>query len=125
MKIRYVMIFVSDLGRSVAFYRDLLGMQVTEQTRISAELDAGGFTLALHRAHVDTEVHHHAPMLAGSCRIGFLIIDLDGTHRRLAEAGVPCLSPPETQFDLRVALYEDPDGINLTLAEPVAANSAP
>jgi lactoylglutathione lyase len=121
MKLRYVLIFVNDLGRSVAFYRDLLGMQVREQTRTAAELDADGVTLALHRAHVDSDVHHHAPMLAGSCRIGFFIDDLDGTHRRLSEAGVPCISPPETRNDLRVALYEDPDGVNLTLAERVSA----
>ena len=120
MKLRYVIIFVNDLGRSIAFYRDLLGMPLREQTRISAELDADGLTLALHRAHVDSDVHHHAPMLAGSCRLGFFINDLDGVHRRLSDAGVPCISPPETQFDLRVALYEDPDGVNLTLAEPVA-----
>jgi lactoylglutathione lyase len=121
MQLRYVLIFVNDLGRSVAFYRDLLGMQVRGENRTSAELDAGGMTLALHRAHVDSDIHHHAPMLAGSCRIGFFIDDLDGTHRRLSDAGVPCISPPETQFDLRVALYEDPDGVNLTLAERVAA----
>jgi lactoylglutathione lyase len=120
MKLRYVIIFVNDVGRSLAFYSDLLGMKVREQTRTSAELDADGCTLALHRAHVDSEIHHHAPMLAGSCRIGFFITDLDSVHRRLLEAGVPCLSPPETKFDLRVALYEDPDGINLTLAEPIA-----
>ena len=120
MQLRYVIIFVSDLGRSVAFYRDLLGMQLREKSRTSAELDADGVTLALHRAHVDTPEHHHAPMLAGSCRLGFLIQDLEGIHRRLTDAGVPCVAPPETQFDLRVALYEDPDGVNLTLAEPVA-----
>ena len=119
MRLRYVIIFVSDVGRSVTFYRDLLGMQLREETRTSAELDAEGITLALHRAHVDTSVHHHAPMLAGSCRLGFYIHDLDTIHRRLIEAGVPCLAPPETKFDLRIALYEDPDGLNLTLAERV------
>ena len=123
MKLRYVLIFVSDLGRSVAFYRDLLGMQVSDKTRTSAELDADGVTLALHRAHVDTPGHHHAPMLAGSCRIGFFIDNLDAVHQRLTDAGVPCISPPETKFDLRVALYEDPDGVNLTLAERVTAGS--
>ncbi|HEX9892659.1 MAG TPA: VOC family protein [Gemmatimonadales bacterium] len=124
MKVRYVIIFVSDIRRSVAFYRDLLGMTVRGEARNSAELDGGGVTLALHAAHVDPDIHHHPPMLAGSCRLGFYVDDLTAVHQRLADAGVRCLSPPEAQYDLRVALYEDPDGINFTLAEPLPAEEA-
>jgi lactoylglutathione lyase len=117
MRLRYVILFVRDLDRSVAFYRDLLGMRVREETKSSVELDAESATIALHLAHVDSPVRHHPPMLAGSCRLGFYVDDLDEVHRKLVRAGVPCLSPPETHCDLRVALYEDPDGNNLTLAE--------
>lgn len=119
MRLRYLILFVSDIDRSVAFYRDLLGMMLREESRTSAELDAGTATLALHLAHVDPKCRHHPPMLAGSCRLGFYVDDLDQTHARLIRAGVPCLSPPEAQFDLRVALYEDPDGNQFTLAEPI------
>lgn len=124
MRLRYLILFVSDIDRSVAFYRDLLGMKLREESRASAELDAGTVTLALHLAHVDPKCRHHPPMLAGSCRLGFYVDDLDQTHARLLRAGVPCLSPPESQFDLRVALYEDPDGNQFTLAEPVAQSQA-
>ncbi len=126
MRLRYVIVFVSDIRRSVPFYRDLLGMTVREETRNSAELDADGTTLALHLAHVDPDVHHHPPMVAGSCRLGFYVSDLPALHQRLVAAGVPCLAPPDAQYDLQVALYEDPDGINFTLAEPIPhASGAP
>jgi lactoylglutathione lyase len=124
MRLRYLILFVSDIDRSVAFYRDLLGMMLREESRTSAELDAGTATLALHLAHVDPKCRHHPPMLAGSCRLGFYVDDLDQTHARLLRAGVPCLAPPEAQFDLRVALYEDPDGNQFTLAEPITQAQA-
>lgn len=117
MRLRYAILFVNDLDASLKFYRDLVGLPLREEARTSAEFDAGGTTLALHLAHVDEPLHHHPPMLAGSCRLGFEVEDLDSVHARLVAAGVRCLAQPEAEFDLRVALYEDPDGINLTLAE--------
>lgn len=117
MRLRYAILFVSDLDDSLKFYRDLVGLPLRGETRSSAEFDAGGATLALHLAHVDEPLHHHPPMLAGSCRLGFEVDRLDEIHARLVAAGVRCLAQPEAGSDLRVALYEDPDGVNFTLAE--------
>lgn len=120
MQLRYAMLFVSDLQRSRAFYRDLVGLPVRDETVNSVEFDLGGATFALHLAHVETGTHHHPPMLAGSCRLGFVVDDLMAVHERLLGAGVPCLTPPQAQHDLCVALYEDPDGANFTVAEPLS-----
>jgi lactoylglutathione lyase len=119
MRLRYAIVFVTDLKRSLEFYRDLVGLPLREERRSSVEFDVGGATFALHLAHVDAPRHHHPPMLAGSCRLGFEVEDLMAVHQRLIGAGVPCLSPPEAQMDLQVALYEDPDGLNFTLAEEI------
>lgn len=121
MRFRYAIVFVSDLQRSMEFYRDLVGLPLREETRASVEFDVGGATFALHLAHVDKPEHHHPPMLAGSCRLGFTVTDLESAHRRLLAAGVPCIASPEAQLDLRVALYEDPDGLYFTLAESLHA----
>lgn len=119
MRLRYVIVFVTDLDRSLKIYRDLVGLPVREETRSSVEFEVGGSTFVIHIAHVEDPAHHHPPLLAGSCRLGFEVRDLDTVHARLLAAGVRCLKPPEAQFDLRVALYEDPDGLNFTLAEPM------
>ncbi|MEO8451738.1 MAG: VOC family protein [Gemmatimonadota bacterium] len=124
MQLRYVTLIVRDLRDSVRFYRDLLGIRLIEESRTAAEFDTGGATLALHLAHVDGHGKtHHPPMIAGSCRLSFYVDDLDHVHQRLVKAGVPCLNPPETKYDMRVALYEDPDGINFTVAERSGATS--
>lgn len=124
MQLRYAILFVSDLQRSLEFYRDLVGLPIRDETVNSVEFDLGGATFAVHLAHVDGPSHHHPPMLAGSCRLGFVVDDLMAVHQRLMEAGVPCLTPPQAQDDLCVALYEDPDGANFTVAEPLR-RSAP
>ncbi len=56
-------------------------------------------------------------MVGGAVRLGFWVQDLDGTHARLMEAGARCLTPPEEREGVRMALYEDPDGFNFTLAQ--------
>lgn len=117
MRFRYAIVFVTDLDQSIRFYRDLVGLPLREESRSSAEFDVGGTTFAIHMAHVDEPQHHHPPMLAGSCRLGFAVDDLEATHARLIAAGVRCRIQPETEYDNRVALYEDPDGMNFTLAQ--------
>jgi lactoylglutathione lyase len=121
MKLRYTLIFVRDLEHSIRFYRDLIGLPVRGQDRASIEFETGVATLVLHQAHMDETATHHPPMIGGTCRLGFYVEQLDSIHRRLVAAGVRCVTPPETRLDLRVGLYEDPDGVNFTLAEPVVA----
>jgi lactoylglutathione lyase len=117
MRLRYAIVFVTDLDASIKFYRDLVGLPLLEESRTSAEFDAGETTFALHAAHVESPEHHHPPRLAGTCRLGFAVDDLDATHARLVAAGVRCRTPPEAKYENRIALYEDLDGMNFTLAQ--------
>lgn len=119
MRLRYAMIFVTDLAGSLHFYRDLVGLPVLEEGRDLVDFDVDGSVFAIHQAHVDVPIRHHPPMLAGTIRLGFTVDELDAVHARLLAAGVPCLCEPEGQLEMRVALYEDPDGIQFTLAEPL------
>ena len=43
----YIFYNVTDLERSLAFYRDILGLKVTDLQKQWAELDAGNLTLAI------------------------------------------------------------------------------
>lgn len=47
-KVDYVMLFVSNMEKSLAFYRDRLGLEVGFHEANWAELKTEGFTLALH-----------------------------------------------------------------------------
>jgi lactoylglutathione lyase len=56
-KVDYVMVNVSDMNRSVAFYRDTLGLSVKFESPGWSEFQTGATTLALHlvRAQVGGE----------------------------------------------------------------------
>lgn len=48
MRINYSIILVSDMVRSVAFYRDIVGMPLKFETPSWTEFDTDGATWALH-----------------------------------------------------------------------------
>ena len=118
-KLNYAIVFVSDMGRSLKFYRDVLGFPLKFESPGWSELLNDGTTIALHQAkpaaqsQVTTEPH------AGTCRLGFQVADLDATHRELTAKGVTCLKPPAPAgHGLLQALYADPDGLSFTVAQP-------
>ena len=81
MRVNYVIIFVSDMERSTAFYRDTIGFTLKFASPGWTEFATEGVTLALH--HSDgvagsDEDHDHLP--PGRCRPGFSVPDLDEFH---------------------------------------------
>ena len=82
-KVDYIKVNVSDMSRSVAFYRDILGLPLKFQSPGWSEFQTGATTLALHliRARGGGEGGAPAEPLAGTCSIGFSVEDLAATHR--------------------------------------------
>ena len=73
-KVDYVMVNVSDMHRSVAFYRDILGLRRKFESPGWSEFDTGGTTLALHPGAPATsgEAAAQSGPVAGPCSLGFL-----------------------------------------------------
>ena len=53
MRVSYAIVLVSDMKRSVAFYRDTLGLPLRFETPGWTEFATDGATLALHSAERD------------------------------------------------------------------------
>ncbi|HEY1378830.1 MAG TPA: VOC family protein [Gemmataceae bacterium] len=118
MRVNYAIVFVSDMKRSVAFYRDVLGLPLKFESPGWTEFATGGATLALHlseTANSGGDSAKHPP--AGRCRPGLGVPDLDEFHKRVVAQGVPCLQEPTTVFGTRVAQYADPDGLAISVGE--------
>ena len=49
MRVSYAIVFVSDMKRSVAFYRDVIGLPLKFDSPEWSEFATDGATLALHR----------------------------------------------------------------------------
>jgi catechol 2,3-dioxygenase-like lactoylglutathione lyase family enzyme len=62
-KVDYVMVRVSDMRRSVAFYRDTLGLPLKFESPEWSEFATGATTLALHASHAASpEFEHRHPV---------------------------------------------------------------
>lgn len=120
-RLNYVIVFVSDMPRSIAFYRDVLGLPVKMESPGWTELMNDGSTIALHLADSINPAEAsegHAP--AGTAQLGFNVEKLDEWHRKFQAAGVRCILPPkDTPFGIRQAIYADPDGLAFTVAETI------
>ena len=117
MRLQYAIIFVSDMRRSIEFYRDVLGMPVKFETPGWSELATEGATIALHAAEPARGVAASEHPAAGGCRPGLRVPDLDAFHRRMVEKKVRCTQEPRDVFGSRVAQYLDPDGLAISVGE--------
>jgi predicted enzyme related to lactoylglutathione lyase len=113
---------VTDVDRSVAFYRDVLGIPLLFRVpgQSMAFLDCGGVRLYLGAP--ESEEFRSNPILY------FTVDDIDEAHRRLVERGVEFRDAPHVVHrtetsELRMAFFGDPDGNHLALMSegPVAA----
>lgn len=117
MQVNYTIIFVSDMGRSVMFYRDVLGLPLKFESPGWTEFATEGTTLALHPGDATGEPDDPARTPAGRCRPGLSVHDLDAFHERMIDHGVPCVEKPEERFGARLAKYVDPDGLAIGISE--------
>jgi lactoylglutathione lyase len=114
MRVSYAIVFVSDMKRSVEFYRDVIGMPLKFESPGWTEFATEGATLALHKGEHATAAapgSHEEP--AGRCRPGLGVPVLDAFHRPMVEKNVPCVQEPRDLFGARLALYLDPDGLEI------------
>jgi lactoylglutathione lyase len=123
-QIDYTMVVVSDMQRSVEFYRDLIGLPLKFQSPEWTEFATGQTTFALHgggtaRQYQDTGDQSKA---AGSCNIGFTVDDLDKTYEEMKARGLRFVMPP-TQREgegIKLAVAIDPDGLPISFVQVVA-----
>ena len=118
MRVNYAIVFVSDMKRSVAFYRDVLGMSLKFESPEWTEFATEGATLALHKSegsNPDDDITQPEP--AGRCHPGLSVPNLDEFHKKMVEKDVPCIEEPKELFGARIAQYVDPDGLVISVSE--------
>ena len=128
---------VSDIDRSVAFYRDILGMELVAQFEGSGQivetilgmpgahlktafLKMGDYTLELIQyLSPKGKPYNRRTCDVGPCHIAFLVADINEAYKTLSAKGVHFKSAPqggELEGKPHWACYmTDPDGITLEL----------
>lgn len=115
-RISLTIIHVSDLRRSVHFYRDLLGLQLTAETSQWAEFQIGECRLALQGGADPTLTIPHKA--AGYLSFSLEVDDVIEAYEVLKASGVEFVRPPaEHEFGM-LAVMRDPDARDIMLFEP-------
>lgn len=127
-QIDYTMVVVSDMQRSVEFYRDKLGIPLKFQSPEWTEFATGATTLALHGGGVPAAgpPSGDPSKTAGACSIGFNVDDVDKTYDELKAKGITFVMPP-TQREgegIKLAVAIDPDGLPISFAQLIEQGAA-
>ena len=119
MRYLHTMVRVADLEKSLAFYRDALGLEVLR----SKEGPSGRFTLVFlaapgdSQAQVELTYNWDPEELAGGRNFGHLAYAVDNiyaTCERLQAHGVSILRPPRDGY---MAFVRSPDNISVELLQ--------
>ena len=113
----YIIVYVSDMQRSTAFYRDVLGLPVKYATPGWTEFNTGTTAVALHTTGESTLPPTQRPP-AGQAQLGFMVDDLQAVYQSLKDRHVHFSLPPQKQSSgVTLAVCNDPDGLGITLQQ--------
>ncbi len=120
MHLEHINLTVSDLDRSIAFYRDLLDLPTRwkgpiDDERLGAHVGDDRSYLALFQATADGPIDHDY-MRPGVNHFGFVVDDLEDMRRRLERLGAIVHLEADYEPGRRI-YFSDPDGYEVELVE--------
>ncbi len=110
-RINAVYLYVSEMARSLRFYRDLLGIPL-EGDNDWQEATLGGTRFALHQAHEGV-----GELSAGTVHVDLEVADIGTAADALRAAGVEVRETMRDDWGSAVE-FVDPDGYRLNLFQP-------
>ena len=107
-----IIVTVSNMKASTAFYRDTLGISIKFESPDWTEFITEGTTLALHST---TDQRKAQP---GGVSFGFRVNNIDEVYDLLQARGVQFVMPPTKQdFGAKLAVFLDPDGHSISMSD--------
>jgi lactoylglutathione lyase len=119
----HVFLLVSQLGRTVHFYRELLGRPPASEDARHARFELGPISLTVHEDLTPAELSawrvDALPERRGwGVYFTFPTDDLEGTYRVLTSIGAEILTTPKaTPWGTTMFLVKDPDGYLLEISQ--------
>ncbi len=107
-----VYLYVRDLDRSLAFYRDVLGIPLERSDQVWAEARLGSVRFALHALHAGV-----GEPQSGTMHADFEVDDIDEAAATVRAAGVDVREIRREPYGSHCTFF-DPDGYELELFQP-------
>jgi len=120
-RIDYVILYVSDIERAVAFYRDVVGLPFKFSDRGYAEFATTNLKFALFDGSRARDLIRRDPSFgAFGSEVLIVVENVDAEAERLRAAGAEILSGPEDRpWGHRTLHVADPDGHVVELAQEI------
>ena len=136
--VSHVSIGVSDMERSIAFYRDVFGWEQLFDEHMEGEAfealtgvaGAAGQACGGRIGSLRVELMHFhfiltsAPPGLGLRVLSMEVVDAHAAHAELVTRGVPVSGPPVEVFGVHMFFVLDPDGQGIEMCEYVAGGPA-
>jgi catechol 2,3-dioxygenase-like lactoylglutathione lyase family enzyme len=126
LRVATITLLVDDYDRAIGFYRDVLGLELAEDTPIGGKrwvvmTGGDGARLLLAKAEGERQIAAIGNQTGG--RVGFFLEtdDFEREHVRLVEKGVRFVEAPRHEAYGTVAVFEDPYGNKWDLIQPATA----
>ncbi len=107
-RLAHAILFVADMDKAVAFYRDTFGLKLKFATPFWSEFDTGTTTLALHPAS-----EANPP---GRVQLGLTTPDLPGVYAAREAAGLRFTQAPVDEHGTLLSRILDCEGAEVSLA---------
>ena len=104
MKLDTLIAQVSDMNRATAFYRDVVGLTLVQESPFWTTFDVGGHTIALHPSYETLSGNK------GGWSLGLEVEDLEALHQRLEAASATILNAFHKVPGGLLSHFVDPDG---------------
>jgi lactoylglutathione lyase len=114
-RIGAVILLVENLGRSIEFYRDVLGLQLKQESEDWVEFSKGSSTVVA--LHPSKKIPKEKQEKGASVLIGFNVTDMKNVCTQLEKKNVKFYKKQTEEAYGQHAIIEDPDGHLISLVE--------
>lgn len=106
-----VILLVSDMDKSIKFYRDVLELPIKNTSSEWVEFFSSGTVLALHPSKNKSRTRNSGVL------VGFMVSNLETVAKNLKDKKVEFFKEPKEESFGKHAIIVDPDGHLISIAE--------
>lgn len=106
-----VILLVSDMDKSIKFYRDVLELPIKNTSSEWVEFFSSGTVFALHPSKSKSRTKNSGVL------VGFMVSDLEPVAKKLKDKKVEFFKEPKEESFGKHAIIADPDGHLISIAE--------
>ena len=114
-KVGAVILLVSDMKRSIKFYKDTLGLTLKSKSKDWTEFFKDGTVLALHPGSKKLRPKSKKPKIG--VLVAFRVISMDEAYKELKRKRVKFMKEPKEEDFGKHAVILDPDGYMISIIE--------